>query len=408
MKNKKIKNYAFIIVFIFMLYVPHLSYFFMKDYINLDNVEKRSLSERPTLGIKTITEFSRQWDNYYNDNLPFRKNIINNWRNMHYLLFNESVDNRVMVSKDNEKETWLFYDNINDNDEISFIDGRKKIDYNYLDIIINKINKENKKLKKMGINLYYVIGPNKSSVYSMYLPKQVGVHEDYFFQVYNYMLKNDIDNLFYFYNELIEASKKYETYFRMDTHWNDYGSYIYSKELLKAIYQKDIAGNNYIDSNYVYTDTKNTQNDIHISVANDDKELYELAELIKTKYNKKDLLDFSGLSLKLKDNSINIIYPNMDYIKETMTKIENNPFIIYENEKYKLNETILIVGDSFSASLAKNLSAIYKRVVHFQLNYTNYNEKILYEYKPSKIFYVGVERNTPSSLLFEFIKDKNI
>ena len=55
---------------------------------------------------------------------------------------NESIDNRVILGKSSKNDIWIFFDNEKDGDEISFIDGRKKINYSELDIITNKLKQE--------------------------------------------------------------------------------------------------------------------------------------------------------------------------------------------------------------------------------------------------------------------------
>ena len=372
MKKNKVINYIFIFIFISTLYAPSVSYFFIKDYIKNDNMENRTLAIKPELTAKNITQFPKLWDDYYNDNLPYRNYIVNNWRNLHYKLFNESLDKRVIIGKNEKNETWLFYDNMSDRDELSFIDGRKNISYTDLDYTVQKINQETNKLKEMNIDIYYIIGPNKSTIYSNYLPKQISVKTDYFLKAYNYLKSKGIDNLFYSLDILTEANKKRETYYRTDTHWNDYGSYLYIKELIKKIYNKDILECSEISEKYINSTGK-------------------------------DLHNFTGLSLKILDNDTEIIYSNNN-IEEENIEEEYGKFTIYENKDYKIDETILLIGDSFTKATKKHLCSIYKKVIYLQLNESEYSENILKQYNPSKIFYIRVERSTTSSLNFEFRK----
>ena len=79
-----------------------------------------------------------------------------------------------------------------------------------------------------NIDLYYVVVPNKSSVYYEFLPNNIHVSEDYFDTVYKKM-KNEkaINNLYYNLDLLRKMKSEHETYYRTDTHWTDFGAYIY-------------------------------------------------------------------------------------------------------------------------------------------------------------------------------------
>ena len=372
MKKNKVINYILISIFIFILYIPTISHFFLKDYIKSDNLENRNLASKPELQFKSITDYPQLWDSYYNDNLPYRNYIVNNWRNINYILFRKSLDNRIIIGKNKKNETWLFYDNIEDKDEISYIDGRKKVNQAELDYTINQMKQQTQQLKKMNIDIYYIIGPNKSTVYSQNLPSQVNVKKDYFLKVHDYLKDNGINNLFYSVSILKKAGKKHETYYRTDTHWNDYGTYIYTKELIKRIYNKDIVGNQKIHEKYI----KSTGKDLH---------------------------NFTGLSLKILENNIEVSYSN-NKIKKEHIEEDYGSVNIYKNKNYKLDETILLIGDSYNKALVKHLCAIYKKVIQFQINSSKYDEKVLRQYHLDKIFYIRVERSTPESLNFEFVK----
>ena len=107
MKNKKVLNYIYIVIFISVLYIPTISHIFLKDYIKTKNVEKRVLAEKPNLNINNIESYPKQYDDYYNDHIPYRSFIVNNWRNLHYLIFDESLDDRVIIGKNEKNEPWL-------------------------------------------------------------------------------------------------------------------------------------------------------------------------------------------------------------------------------------------------------------------------------------------------------------
>jgi len=369
MKENKKTNYIFLAIFLFMLYAPTASFFFLKDIVGEENLEKRTLAEKPTLSFSNLTDFPKLWDAYYNDHLPYRNQIVTNWRNMHFVLLNESVNDRVIVGKDSHNEPWLFYNDKNDGDEISYIDGRKKLDAKVLDNAASRVKNETNKLKDKGIDLYYIVGPNKSVVYSENLPSQVEVKGDYFAEAHNYLQKKGVDNIFYSPETLKNAAAKHEVYWRTDTHWNDYGGYVYVREFMKKIYGEDVIGDRSVTERYIDT-------------------------------NHHDLHGFTGLSLAIKDNDVQVSYGYEPRVtKETVGKSE---VTVYENENYIKDETVLLLGDSFTTSTVKHFSSTYRKTVVLKLNDSGYDEKLLDQYRPSKVFCVRVERKIPAALIFSF------
>lgn len=369
MKENKKTNYIFLAIFLFMLYAPTTSFFFLKDVVGEENLEKRTLTEKPILSFSNLADFPKQWDAYYNDHLPYRNQIVTNWRNMHFVLLNESVSDRVIVGKDSNNESWLFYNDKKDGDEISFIDGRKKLDTKVLDDVANKVKGETDKLKDKGMGLYYIVGPNKSVIYSKNLPSQIGVKDDYFVAANNYFQKNGVENIFYSPETLKNAAEEHEVYWRTDTHWNDYGGYVYVRELMKKIYGEDVIGDRSVAERYIDT-------------------------------NHHDLHGFTGLSLAIKDNDVQVSYGyEPRAAKETVGKSEIN---VYENENYLKDETVLLLGDSFTSSTVKHFASTYRKTVVLKLNDSAYDKKLLEQYQPSKVFCVRVERKTPAALIFSF------
>ena len=77
------------------------------------------MSEQPKLTVDNYGTFAEEYDNYFNDQLPFRNNLIklNSW--IDYFVFDRSANSKVIIGKDN----WLFYDNKDDGDPIGCYQG---------------------------------------------------------------------------------------------------------------------------------------------------------------------------------------------------------------------------------------------------------------------------------------------
>ena len=180
--------------------------------------------------------------------------------------------------------------------------------------------------------------------------------------------------LLYYNLDLLRNEKNnHEVYYRTDTHWTDYGAYIYIKDLINNIYNKKIYENENILEKYINS--------------------YGM-----------DLHNFFGVSFKIKDTKTTVNYKNKVDIKPKKIIKPYGYIEIYDNNNYKLDETILIIGDSFTNNSTKFLTSIYKKTIRIYLNDTEYDSHILDEYKVNKIFYIRNERFTLDSLGFEFVK----
>lgn len=50
--------------------MPQIIFWFLGDYIQTDTSENRKLAEKPILEFSTILNYPKNFDKYYNDNLP--------------------------------------------------------------------------------------------------------------------------------------------------------------------------------------------------------------------------------------------------------------------------------------------------------------------------------------------------
>ena len=356
--KKFIKDYSIIAIFLLFLYIPTISFFFLKDKIETVNTENRKLATKPEITFSEITEYPSKYSDYYNDNLPYRSNIKQLWTNINFDLFNESTDDRVVVGKnDGTKDTtWLFYNNKIDGDPISYVRNEKVYTENELKDFKNNILENISEFKKKGIELFYLVIPNKSTVYSEFLPDSISIlnNENRSTQLNKYLLNNGIRNYLYIYDALEEASKKHETYLRQDTHWNNYGAFIGTKELVKMIENKDFFENIIIKDNGLEN---------HVG----------------------DLIDFAGLKKDFKSANIVIDIDNSNIETKTEGK-----YVHTYNSVAKIDKVILFVGDSFREAIIPYLSSIYKEVIY--MHRADYNVQCINEYNPEIVIRQWVER----------------
>ncbi len=83
---------------------PVFAWYFLGPYIDSENYEKRDKGPRPVFTLQNYEAFPREWEAYYNDNIPFRNQLIRLNNSIDYYLFGQSSSGQVAIGKDG----WLF------------------------------------------------------------------------------------------------------------------------------------------------------------------------------------------------------------------------------------------------------------------------------------------------------------
>jgi hypothetical protein len=346
------KNDLFIvIIFIIFLIGPSISYFFLKNKMDLTNYENRILSAKPELTFNDITNYPTNFENYFNDNLPYR-NEIRKFRALLLYKCNISPNTSVIIGDNG----WLFYNAVNNGDPIS--DYRKNTSYTIEEKEeINAIlNKTNDYLSEKNIEFYILVAPNKENVYSDYLENKItrsNRNNSKTEELLEYLKNNSNLNIIYPKESLIKNRNNYNTYYKYDTHWNDYGAYLGTMELMKSI-----------DENF-----ESPKIDMSTKVFNGD--LLKIGSL----YN----------SLENIEPTVTNFYDNIKY--ECKEDIEFHE-CTSSNSIY--NKTILVVGDSFRKSTIQYLAKLYSKSIFILQSY--YNEDLIKKYNPDIVVYETVER----------------
>ena len=362
-KTQKI-NIATIIIFIMILLLPQILYFFVKDFIPQNNAENRNLAVKPNLEFKTLQDFPENYDNYFNDNLPFRAIIQELYNDVNYYIFGIKSLNNVIVGKtsDDGNNTWLFYDKKEDGDPIQYVRGIRTFNQEYKESFVKNIKENTQKLENKNIELFYCLIPNKSTIYKEMLPSYIKIKNDknMVLDLYNYVKSQNIENIIYPYNELLEAKKIANPYYILDTHWNIYGGFIGAGLLQEKI-----------DPNYKYLfDNAKINKGEAVSSEGDLSRMLNITTLGKFKEQTPIIENF------LNDAEYKIIHDGYT--------------IIYESTKPVIDKEIVIVGDSYMEQIALNFAKIYSKITY--LPHYEYNNEKLYSLNPDIVIIEAVER----------------
>ena len=97
---KKTAVRIYVAAFLMILCLPWLFWGLFKGYFDSENHENRKLKERPSLTAETYETFFKDYEEYYNDNIPFRNPLISLNTGLDYFLFKTSSNQNVIIGKD--------------------------------------------------------------------------------------------------------------------------------------------------------------------------------------------------------------------------------------------------------------------------------------------------------------------
>ncbi len=235
MNKRNIGRIMIFYAFIIIICCSNGIWFFAKKYFDSTNYENRQMSTRPLLTLESYETFANDYTAYFNDNIPFRNNLITMNSAIDYFCFGRSSSDKVIIGKDN----WLFYSRIDDGDPISCYKGTNLYTEEELADIATNCVMQRDFVESLGKEFLIFIAPNKERIYSEYMPERYGNPADNYrvLQVYNYLKNNTDLRIIYPYDELMLAKETLNEniYFKSDTHWNYLGGYVGAVALMKDL-----------------------------------------------------------------------------------------------------------------------------------------------------------------------------
>lgn len=201
--------------------------------------ENRSLSKFPTWTTEE-GNWNQAWFNelttYVAEHFYGRGKLIE-WNNqIRFHVFQSPGDDQVILGKDG----WLFFDaTLNDYAGVTLSSEE-------IAQIADKLTKVQEYVRQQGKEPIFMIVPNKSSVYSEYMPARFGEKS----KVTNLSLLQEAmqeRNVSYLDVQkcLLDGKQMDELYLHQDTHWNNTGARLVLNELYKKLnidYAYDLAG----------------------------------------------------------------------------------------------------------------------------------------------------------------------
>ena len=363
---KKTTKTLYLIAFIVIMCLPHFIFLLCRNHVDTNNYENRKLSDAPVVGTTSYTDFPAEFESFYNDRLPFRNQLIALNNNLNYFLFRSNLANRVMIGK----EGWLFIeDPLQGNAKANYL-GEDLLSDEELSALADNLVLNEQLLRDKGIELVIMLSPNKSRVYSEFMPDYMGEPaKDYQLkQMIDYLEKNTDLKIVYNYDALMQAKEVLGTknsasndgiylYHKSDTHWNNAGAYVGARELVKAL------GGDMPD--------------------------LDLLEIEETANENCDL----GMMLHMQDYFMDkeVNYSVTGYNENNVKELEFdvNDVLSYESDAPD-DRCIYVCRDSFGLAMAPYLGSQFKKVYFKHQNY--YSAENLEEVNPDVFVLEVAER----------------
>lgn len=373
--NIKNKFGVILILFLCFLIMPNIIYRIFYDSFGHINYENRTLASKPILVLTNINEYPKKYEEYFNDYLPFRNELVKLKNLNDIFIFKNSLYHKVLVGK----ERWLFYTVYNLTEKYIGIE-----EYNFTEKELEKAKNNlihfRDELKKKNIDFIFMVCPDKQFIYSEYMPnyikrKSIKSGTDIFVEY----IKNNTDiKVVYPKEELLKYKDKYQLYYKYDSHWNSLGAYIGYTELTRIlnIDNKSIESFKILEFDSAYRNS------------NKDSSLF---------YN--DIARMVSLN-DIKKFRDDIIYILEDY-KYTITNITDDWSLSrisnYNLDNFKNNRNILIIRDSYSFEMMDYIITTFKQSEFIHIE--TFKNKNIIEYKPDIVVFEFVERGLKYSIL---------
>ena len=362
---KNIIKTIFVIILLTILALPVI---FFNPKQEVSEKEKRSLAKRPALfnedglNYKIFTEY----DNYFQDHLGFRDQLIQlNVKNP--LKVQISDTKKVIEGKDG----WYFLTDPNEGRNLHDFYKRNLLTPDELKGYTEKVSKVVEWCKQENIKFFFMICPNKHSVYEEFYPKKrpEGITRSDqltgFFEELNvpYVFPRDL---------LISQKDEHDfpLYIETDTHWNSYAAYLTSLLVRDKLAE-------------LFPEITFPKIDYSVSISESD--------------TKGDLLPM-----------LNITNAKSTQIKMTPKDHENTDFFTYllEGDEDTANEVhtvgtnnklprALIFRDSFMVALEPFISPFFSEADYQWKHFSDSDKELVLNYKPDIIIFEVVERFSP-------------
>ena len=363
---KRMASRLLIGLFFLIIWLPTLDTFFHLDR-RLLLTENNLPATFPKYAAKPggLKEFLTGLDTYFNDHFGFRQRLVH-WHNeLEASVFAAPSVLNVFIGQNG----FLFYagDQMIDNFQGVLPFTTQELRHHQL-----QLEQYRDWLARRGISYIFVVAPDKQSIYPEYVAPWLkpGNRRTKLDQFVDYMRDHSTVTVLDLRSALLAAKRVAPTYYKSDTHWNTFGGFVGSQEIVKALPDKSRLPSLSLDS----------------------------FELKQRDFTNGDLARMLG-----------IVAPEEDFIWAPKTNLPPLNLARYDDKSaipwevttnLSTTGTCVVFGDSFREALTPFLGYHFNRVIYyFELH--GFNTNAVNTIKPDVVITEVVERHLDFNLLFK-------
>jgi hypothetical protein len=242
-------------------------------------------------------------------------------------------------------------------------------------------------MKENGVTDYrLLIGPNKGTVYSEFVPNWAKPSS---ISITDTLYAKDVNSVYVDVRQrLKQAKQSFRTYYRTDTHWNDYGAGIAHQEFFKSIAKND--------KQLIPLDPS-----VYAQISKSDRSGGDLASFLKLENSEQEETAITAIAAQKIEH---LIY---DFNKSTLVYQGNNAFFGSMNDLYLIDtptavndRKVLWLSDSFGTAQSQYMTASFSQVLKVHWGEMVGKEKLralVKRWKPDYVFVTVVEREAFSA-----------
>ena len=367
--NIKNKFGVILILFLCFLIMPNIIYRIFYKNFDHTNYENRTLASKPIFMSTNINEYPKKYEEYFNDYLPFRNELVKLKNLNDIFVFNNLVHKDLILGK----EKWLFlkWDSL-----IPNYMGTYTYTTEELERAKNNLIRLKEVFNQNGADFYMVICPDKNQIYPEYMPDYIKrIHPEFnATDVFiKYMKENTDLNIIYLKEYFLDVKKYYPIYYKFDAHWNKLGAYFGYQEIMNNI------GKDYININNISLQ--------RIDNAENTPSLAQLASLRNSKLYKYDT---------------EYIISNYTEYKYRLLTNYRWEYISCESDS-KDNTSIVMIRDSFADNIFDYMSTRFSKTSYIIANGDSYSISNIIKTNPNIVIYLSVERYFKHRILYEYM-----
>ncbi len=342
-------NNLFIFIVAIMLIMPTYIYrlFGIEASAELENA---TLADKPGIIADGIVDYPDLYEEYYNDHIPFKDELVAVNSFLNYNLFQKATGSNLIVGNDG----WLFNEDVTNN----YLKPNRFNEQELMQIS-DSLNKIHEDYISRGIEMYMVFAPSKATVYNEYLPLGY-IPEDGMSRLealMEHLEKHTEIEFIYLYDDLLEHKENNQLYYQNDTHWNHKGGYIAFEAICNMLEIQNIPP-------------------------------FEEMTFSESSDPHKDLIDLLNMDIPNYDVRYTANFSLNSQSELLFTNAPNFP-TIHEYESSSLNdESVLFICDSYTAFIRDLMGETFGRFTAFN---GPYDPVFVDEFEPDIVVFEYVE-----------------